>query len=76
MQELFAIRRFKSCLIYCKYYVHFFNPHLRLCLLILEREERRERERERNIDVREKHQSVASRMLPDQGSNLQPRYGP
>ena len=28
-----------------------------------------EKERERNIDVREKHQSVASQMPPDQGSN-------
>ena len=41
-----------------------------------ERGKERERERERNIDVREKHQSVASRMLPDQGSNLQPRDVP
>ena len=50
----------------------FFNPHLRICLLILEREEGRERE---------KHQSVASHsawtrnqtynlgMCPDQESN-------
>ena len=29
----------------------------------------RERERERNINVREKHQSVASRMCPHRGSN-------
>ena len=36
-----------------------------------EREER-ERERERNIDVRKKHQSVASHTHPDRGSNPQP----
>ena len=41
------------------------NPHLRTCLLILEREEGKERERERNIDVREKHQSIASCIHPD-----------
>ena len=54
------------------------NPHLMICLLILEREEggEREKEGERNIDVREKHQSVASCMRPDQGSNPQPRYVP
>ena len=38
-------------------------------LLILER--RREKEREINIDVREKHQLVASSMYPDWGSNPQ-----
>ena len=35
--------------------------------------EMRERERERGIDVREKHQSVASCTCPDWGSNPQPR---
>ena len=34
----------------------FFNPHPRICLLILEREEMRERERKRNIDVRNSNQ--------------------
>ena len=38
------------------------------------REEGGERVRERDIDVREKHQMVASCMCPDQGSNPQPRY--
>ena len=38
-----------------------------MLLLILEREGR-----ERNINVRGKHQSVASHMLPGWGSNLQP----
>ena len=52
----------------------FFNPHQRICLLILEREEGRERIK--NIDMREKHQSVACYMLPDWGSNTQPRYVP
>ena len=34
----------------------------------------RERERQRNIDVREKHQSVASRTHPNWGLNPQ-RFG-
>ena len=34
------------------------------------------RKRERNIDVREKHQSVASYKCPHWGSNLQPRHVP
>ena len=38
--------------------------------LFLERGEGREEERERDIDVREKHRSVASRVLPHQGWNL------
>ena len=42
----------------------FFYPDLRTCLLILERREGRERERERNINVRGKHWSIASYMLP------------
>ena len=54
---------------YCRL-IHFFNPHLRLCLLILGREEGREKER--NIDVREKHQLVASHVFPGQGWNPQP----
>ena len=36
----------------------------------------RERERERDIDVREKHPSIASHMCPDQGLNAQPRLVP
>ena len=44
--------------------------------LFLERGEGRGEERERNIDVRQKHQSVASPTLPDQGLNLQPRHVP
>ena len=35
-----------------------------------------ERERERKMDVREKHQSIAFCMHPDQKSNLQPRDVP
>ena len=53
-------------------YLFFFNPHLRIHLLVLERG----RERERNIDVKEKHQLIASHMCPDWGLNLQPRYVP
>ena len=37
---------------------------------------RGERQRKRNIDVKEKHRSVASCMPSDQGSNSQPRYVP
>ena len=47
-----------------------------MCLLILEREEGGERERERNINVREKHRSVASHVHPNQGSTPQPRFVP
>ena len=36
----------------------------------------RKRNRERDIDVREKHQWVASPAHPDWGLNLQPRYVP
>ena len=35
-----------------------------------------ERDGERNINVREKHQSVASHMLADQGLKPQPRHVP
>ena len=51
-------------------YPLFLNSHLRICLLILEREEGLGRER--NINMREKHWSVASCTHPDWGSNLQP----
>ena len=55
-----------------------FNPHLRACLLILEREEGEERGRERgrererekkknDINVREKRWLVASHTCPNQG---------
>ena len=36
----------------------------------------RVKQRERNMDVREKHRSVASRTCPDQGWNPQPTYVP
>ena len=63
-----------------EYVVYFFNPHLRICLLISEREEERDRGRETNIVVREKHQLVASHMgltrdqthNPLEGTTLQP----
>ena len=38
------------------------------------REGEGERERERNIDMREKHRSVASHMHPDTGWNPEPEY--
>ena len=50
--------------------VSFFNPHPRHFLLLFrKRQEEAERERlkERNIDMREKHWSVASLNLPQQG---------
>ena len=55
------------------FFKDFFNPPLRICLLIWEREAERERQRERdreterNIDVREKHQSVVSHTCPYRG---------
>ena len=44
-------------------------PHFKFLnfYLFLERGEGREKEKERNINVREKHQSVASLLCPDQG---------
>ena len=47
--------------------IFFLNPHLRTCLLILERGEERERERERNINWLP---------LPQWRPNQQPRYVP
>ena len=54
----------------------FFYLHLRTCLLILQRGEWREKETERNINVREKHQLVATHTCPNQGLNPQPRHVP
>ena len=63
-------------------FIYYFNPHLRTCLLILERGGGRKTGKERNINVREKHQLVASchywgrtpqcRHVPDRLLNLQP----
>ena len=47
------------------FFKNFFYPHLRTCLLILERGEGREKE-ERNIGVTEKH-------MPQLGTELQPK---
>ena len=41
-----------------------------------EREEETERGKKKNIDVKEKHRSVASHVHPDQGWNSQPRCVP
>ena len=45
-------------------------------MLIDFRERGRDREMERNIDVREKHQSLASCMCSDWGPNPQPKHVP
>lgn len=50
----------------------FFNLHLRMLIDFRKREDKREGERKRNINVREKHQFIASPMCPDRGSNPQP----
>ena len=50
---------------YCYYYFFIFNPHLRTCLLVSEREEGGDRASTRNIDVRQKHRSIISRRCPD-----------
>ena len=44
--------------------------------LILVKGVGREKKRKRNINVREKHQSVASRVHHNQGPNPQPRHVP
>ena len=53
-----------------------FKSPLEDMFIDLEREERREKERERNIIVRQKYQSIASCMCPNQGPNLRPRHVP
>ena len=62
--------------------IFFINPQWRICSLIFrERQKGRGRGKEkgresewerRRMGGREKHQSVASHMCPDQGLNLQP----
>ena len=47
------------------FFFYFLNFHLKMCLLVLEREKGEERERD-------KHPLVASRMHPSWGSNPQP----
>ena len=42
----------------------------------LERERDRQTDRKTYISVKEKHQSIASHMCPNRGSDLQPRYVP
>ena len=49
---------------------------LKILFICLDRGEGREVGRERNTDVREKHQSVASCMLPNRGPGPQPRHVP
>ena len=47
-----------------------------LNIVVSREKEGREKEKERNIDVREKHQSVASHIHSNRGPNLQPRRVP
>ena len=56
--------------------VFFKNPHVRTCLLILDRGVGREREGWRNISMREKHQLIAFCVCCDQRLNPQPRHVP
>ena len=57
-------------------YTQFFIHLLKDFYLFLEKGEGKKKERERNIDVREKHWSVASHTHPDWRLNLQPRPVP
>ena len=53
----------------------YFNPHLRICLLILEREKRRGGERETSmppIHALPRYQTQNPGMCPDRESNPQP----
>ena len=52
------------------------NPFFKRFYLFLEREEGKEEEREGNIDVREKHQLVASCMCPEWGPDRNPGMCP
>ena len=60
-------------------FLNFFNPHLRICLLILEREEEAGRERqEKNINQFAsctEDQTPNLGMCPDQESNPKPSGG-
>ena len=52
--------------LFFKYFIHIF----------LDRGEGKEKQRKRNTDVWEKHRSVASHMLPNQGPNCNPGLCP
>ena len=57
-------------------YFILFYPHPRTCSMVLERGKGREGERERSINMREKHQLLASCTHPNQGPNPKPRHVP
>ena len=59
-----------------KIFIYLFKYSLDNMLIILERGEWWEKEGERNINVREKHQLVASCTHPDQEPDPQPRHVP
>ena len=57
-------------------FISFYSLLKEFTYLFLERRGEKEKERERNIDVREKHHSVASHKRPDGGLNLHLRPVP
>ena len=67
--KLFLVTTYIYIYVVTIYICIYVSPHLRICLLM------REREKERNIYVREKHWLVSSHMCPNQGLNP-PRYVP
>ena len=68
----------ERCLFLCLIFTEgqFFFKSLPEDMFIDFKERGREREKEGNIDVKEKHQFVASHRCLNQGSNQQPRHVP
>ena len=64
----------KKNVLFFFFFSFFLNPHPNMFIDF--RERGRDREMERNIDVREKHQSLASCMCSDWGPNPQPKHVP
>ena len=70
---VFTFKNVSILFVFFIYFLFFFNPHPRTCILILERRGGIEREGEKH-DVRQKHQLVASCLSPDQGPNPRLRH--